>query len=433
MQDLNTIFAEAVRYHQQGLFTEARSRYLKVLEALPDNVNILGNLGLLCRDMGNMEEALLYCQMAVQSAPNDPAQQINMGAVLEPMGDLDQARYCYEKALAQIPNHPKALNNLGKILYLQGEAEKAQMFLEQAVAIDPGSPLALNNLGVILSSRGNTRSAITYIEKSLQLDPANTETLYNLAGLYNCEGQYKSATLLLERLLTISPDHAAATHMLAALKGEITPTAPPEYITLTFDRYAGRFDHHIQKVLGYTAPITLAEMTSEATGRTTFGHCLDLGCGTGLSGAAFQPLADQLTGVDLSPLMLSKAQEKNIYSRLECSEILAFLETEQQHYDLIVAADVFIYLGQLDPVFQRLQNCADPGAILACSIERAPSQSPYTLQVSGRYAHHPDYLIQEARRAGFDVKNHREHDLRQENNDWITGDLFIFEKEHQYC
>jgi len=128
MQNLNTIFAEAVRYHQQGLFTEARSRYLTVLEALPDNINILGNLGLLCRDMGNMEEALHYCQLAVQSAPNDPAQQINLGAVFEPLGDFDQARHCYEKALEQSPNHPKALNNLGKILYLQGEVEKAQIY-----------------------------------------------------------------------------------------------------------------------------------------------------------------------------------------------------------------------------------------------------------------------------------------------------------------
>ena len=82
-----------------------------VLEALPDNINVLGNLGLLCRDMGNMEEALHYCLRAVEAAPGDPVHQINLGAVFEPMGQLDQARICYEKALAQCPNHPKALNN----------------------------------------------------------------------------------------------------------------------------------------------------------------------------------------------------------------------------------------------------------------------------------------------------------------------------------
>jgi len=433
MYDLNTIFAEAVHCHQQGLFSEARSKYFTVLEALPDNINVLGNLGLLCRDMGNMEEALHYCLRAVEAAPGDPVHQINLGAVFEPMGQLDQARICYEKALAQCPNHPKALNNLGKILHLQGQTEKAQALIEQAVANDPGSSLALNNLGVILSARGNTRSAITYIEKSLQLDPANIETLYNLAGLYNCEGRYGSAAELLERLLAIAPNHGAATHMLAALKGEVPPTAPPDYVAVTFDRYAGRFDRHIQEVLGYTAPVALAEMACEVTEQAAFDHCLDLGCGTGLAGAAFQPLAGQLTGVDLSPRMLSQAQSKNIYSRLECAEIISFLDTEQQQYDLVVAADVFIYLGQLEPLFTRLQRLAVPGALLACSIERTQSDHPYTLQVSGRYAHHPDYLMQEAQKAGFGVKSHREHDLRKENNNWITGDLFIFAKENQHA
>ncbi|SHO50442.1 tetratricopeptide repeat protein [Desulfopila aestuarii] len=433
MHDLNTIFAEAVRCHQQGLFSEAQSRYLTVLEALPDNINILGNLGLLCRDMGNLEEALHYCLRAAKAAPDDPVQQVNLGAVYEAMGRLDQARSCYEKALAQCPNHPKALNNLGKLLHLQGEAEKAQTLIEQAVAIDPGSSLALNNLGVILSARGNTRSAITYIEKSLQLDPANIETLYNLAGLYNCEGQYDSAAELLERLLALAPSHGPASHMLAALRGEVPPTAPPDYVAMTFDRYAGRFDRHIQEVLGYTAPLALAEMTYELTDQPTFDHCLDLGCGTGLSGAAFQPLAGQLTGVDISPLMLSQAQAKNIYARLECAEILSFLDTEKQQYDLVVAADVFIYLGQLEPVFQRLQRLAVPGALLACSIERTQQNTPFTLRVSGRYAHNPDYLVQEAHKAGFGVKSHREHDLRKENNNWIAGDLFIFEKESHHA
>ena len=34
---------------------------------------------------------------------------------------------------------------------------------------------------------------------------------------------------------------------------------------------------------------------------TRFGTMLDLGCGTGLAGAAFRPHVDWLAGVDLSP------------------------------------------------------------------------------------------------------------------------------------
>ena len=76
--------------------------------------------------------------------------------------------------------------------------------------------------------------------------------------------------------------------MLAALTGEATEIAPPEYVIETFDRYAGRFDEHLQGALGYTVPTVLAEMVMQVRPRNRFRSCLDLGCGTGLAGEAFR-------------------------------------------------------------------------------------------------------------------------------------------------
>ncbi len=429
MHDLNTIFSQAIHAHQQGQFQRAKSRYLEVLAALPDNVSVLGNLGILCRDLGELEEALRYCRQAAEAAPEDPAQQVNLGAIYEPLGHGDLARKCYEQALALSPEHPKALNNLGKILHQEGETDRARQLLERAVAVDPDAPLALNNLGVLLGASGESRPAIALIEKSLRLAPDNIEALYNLAGLYNCEGDYDRATALLERLLSLAPDHAAASHMLAALSGRVTETAPADYVAETFDRYAGHFDNHIQDVLGYSAPTDLAGMLHNIAPKRRFRHCLDLGCGTGLSGTAFRPLADKLTGVDLSARMLDFAERKEIYHRLECMEILQFLEEEYQAgkcYDLFVAADVFIYIGDLDPFFQRLAPLASPGAVLACSTERTTNSDAYTLRVSGRYAHNRQYLVSRAKAAGFQVMSHAKQGIRRENGSWIPGDLLLF-------
>ena len=47
-----------------------------------------------------------------------------------------------------------------------------------------------------------------------------------------------------------------------------------------------------------------------------FGAMLDLGCGTGLGGAAFRPFVDRLVGVDLSPAMIAQAAAKGLYDRL---------------------------------------------------------------------------------------------------------------------
>jgi predicted TPR repeat methyltransferase len=428
MHDLNTLFATAVHLHQQGMLEKARAGYLEILARLPDNPSILGNLGLLCRDLGDFEAAARYCRQAVAAAPEDPLPHLNLGAVHEALGQFDMARHQYQEVLALDPHHAKALNNLGKLLHLQGESDHGLDLVRQAVAIDPSSPTALNNLGVILSGRGDTTNAISAIEKSLQLQPGNIETLYNLAGLYNCEGWYAKAADILTRLLALAPGHGPASHMLAALRGEVTPTAPADYIQETFDRYAGRFDQHLQEVLGYSVPSALAEMTSSAIPRRTFQHGLDLGCGTGLSGAAFKPLVNRLTGVDLSAQMLKQAERKGIYQTLEHDEIIAYLERHQNASDLIIAADVFIYLGGLEPFFQRLAQVADDGAVLACSTERADDTDTFTLRVSGRYAHSPDYLRTQANRAGFTVTHHSPHPIRKENERWIDGDLFLCAK-----
>lgn len=428
MHDLNTLFATAVHLHQQGQFEEARARYLDVLASLPDHPSVLGNLGLLCRDLGDFEAAARYCRQAVAAAPDDPLQHLNLGAIHEAMGQIDMARDQYQQALALAPRHAKVLNNLGKILHLQGETEQGLELVRQAVAIDPVSPTALNNLGVILSGRGDNASAIAAIEKSLQLQPRNIETLYNLAGLYNCKGWHDKAADLLSRLLALAPEHGPASHMLAALRGEVTPTAPVGYIQETFDRYAGRFDQHLQEVLGYTVPTALAEMTASAAPRRTFRHGLDLGCGTGLSGAAFKPLVNRLTGVDLSAQMLRQADKKGVYHTLEQDEIITYLNRRQHVSDLVIAADVFIYLGGLEPFFQRLAQVSDDGTVLACSTERAEDTDTFTLRVSGRYAHSPDYLRTQANRAGFTVIHHAPHPIRKENEQWIDGDLFLCAK-----
>lgn len=52
-----------------------------------------------------------------------------------------------------------------------------------------------------------------------------------------------------------------------------------------------------------------------------FTRCLDLGCGTGLSGQAISTISDCIVGVDLSPAMVRRATEKNVYRRLLVGDI----------------------------------------------------------------------------------------------------------------
>jgi predicted TPR repeat methyltransferase len=430
MNNLQNVFSTAIHHHQQGLLQEAKDAYLQILDALPDNVSVLGNMGIVCRDLGDLEDALQYCLRAAEAAPEDATQLINLGAVYESLVKMEEARQCYEKALRCVPSHPKALNNLGKLLHLGGDTEKGLELIRKSVAIEPSSPLALNNLGVILSAIGDTSGAISYIERSLQLEPSNTDTMYNLAGLYNCDCQNSAAIELLERLLKICPDHSPASHMLSALTGEVTESAPARYVAETFNKYAGRFDQHIRDSLGYTVPDVMAEMVGEIFNNKKFAESLDLGCGTGLSGSAFSGLTERITGVDLSVQMLDRAAEKKIYAQLECAEVLRFLAEAEQRYDLFIITDVLIYIGKIEPLLSAIARVAKPKAVIACSIERFEGTEDYTLRQSGRYAHSREYLSTAAESAGFPVIAHQEHGIRKENNIWIPGDLYILQKNN---
>lgn len=427
MPDLQTLFAEAVGLHQRKKLIEAESLYLQIHRLLPENINVLANLGIVCRDLGKLDEAEAYCRRTLAAVPDDPAHFLNLGAVLEARNDLDGARDIYEKALKISPGHPQILNNYGKLLHQLGFSARGLELLEQAVHIVPEYPLALNNLGVIYSEQGDLDLASKCLEKSADLTPDNVSTLYNLAGICNARNDYPRAQAILNRLLTIDPEHQAARHMLAALSGITPASAPRQYVEETFDKYAHRFDAHLQRALGYSAPSVLAAMVRQTLPKALpFASALDLGCGTGLSGAAFREITKRLAGVDVSALMLAKARQKNLYDRLDHEELLAFLEGNGENYDLFIAADVLVYLGDPQPFFSAIAARSKGIGAVACSIEQTQEADEYSLLPSGRYAHNPLYLQACAQEAGFRVHDHQAHKIRKENGQWLAGDLYLF-------
>lgn len=429
MSDLQALFGKAVTLHQQNRLDEAKSLYLEVLQAVPDNLNVLANIAIVYRDLGELDTAEKYCRKIVNRAPDDPAQHLNLGAVLEAKNNLDEARASYQKGLELAPGHPKLLNNLGKLLHQQGNVDEGLRLLEKALEIEPDYPLALNNLGVIYSEKGDLSGAEQCLQKSVALDPVNVQALYNLAGVYNGLNNVEKARNILQKLIDLDSSHKAANHMLSALSGETTPTAPREYVEETFDKYAHRFDAHIQQQLKYTVPKVLADIVVQHLKKhLPFAKAVDLGCGTGLSAAPFTDLATSITGVDISSKMLEKAKEKKIYDDTQHQEILPFLQQTKEKYDLFIAADVLIYLGDPEAIFPLMEKKSTDNAVFACSIESTEETHDFKLQQSGRYGHNPVYFENIARENGFFVVHRRPHNIRKEDNVWIPGFLYVLQK-----
>ncbi len=158
---------------------------------------------------------------------------------------------------------------------------------------------------------------------------------------------------------------------------------------------------------------------------------LDLGCGTGLVGAALASPVRRLVGVDVSLKMLDQAKSKALYHQLEHGELLAMTQRQPaDSFDVVVAADVFIYVGKLDEVVAAVWRLLRPGGLFAFTVESMPDDTAaYQLQASGRYAHAGAYLSNLAQTLGYTEVERTSQTIRCEDRKPIPGLLFIWKKE----
>ncbi|MGB5684490.1 MAG: methyltransferase domain-containing protein, partial [Candidatus Electrothrix sp.] len=159
-----------------------------------------------------------------------------------------------------------------------------------------------------------------------------------------------------------------------------------------------------------------------------YAHCLDLGCGTGLAGKLFSPYCQQLSGVDLSGKMLAHAAKKGVYDRIVADDVVHFLCEDEQQYDLLVAADLLIYLADLEPLLCAAFQRTAPGGLFVFSTEHG-EKNQWQVRQTGRFAHRPEYVVEVAQRHGWQLVTSEEADLRREEDAWIRGDLFVLVKK----
>ena len=132
-----------------------------------------------------------------------------------------------------------------------------------------------------------------------------------------------------------------------------------------------------------------------------------------------------IDGVDVASGMLEQARKLGVYRELIHADLGEFLAATAMRPDLIVAADVFIYVGELTAIFRSLRRILEPGGCLAFTVELAEKGKQIQLLPSLRYAHSEAYIRRLADEARFTGVRIFEAPIRRDQTTPIMG-LYVY-------
>ncbi|KAJ5621527.1 TPR-like protein [Penicillium herquei] len=211
---------------------------------LPDEPDLLLNMGRAYLKLGKYNDAEVFCRRGVQAREKVPGHghqdtlaDINtLGIVLGSNGKFEEAEAMHRRALQAKekflgPEHPRTLtsmNNLGVVLQQQGKFEEAEAMYRHAIQakeklLGPENShtlTSIDNLGIVLQSQDKFKEAEAIHQRVLQarektLGPEHPETLFSINNLAICferEGKFKEAEAMHRHAIQVEEKASGPEH-----------------------------------------------------------------------------------------------------------------------------------------------------------------------------------------------------------------------------
>jgi predicted TPR repeat methyltransferase len=387
----NITLQNAQSAFQAGRLADAGRLFHEVLRGNPRDFEALYGLGLVYLHAQQFEQAQQLFGETVRLDPLFADGFCVRGVALLRLGRHQEGIVCLERALAIRPNSVDALANHATALLEIGQAEKALAELDRAIAIDPNHFVSWNNRGNALVAMNRQEDAVESYTKALEIDPTHRLAAENR----------DNALFQLRRL----------------------PRCPPGFMRNLFDGFSSHYDDTMLVKLNYRAHLHLRDLADRVLPKPASPQrILDLGCGTGLVGEAFRDFAagGQIDGIDLAPKMIEAARARGIYRDLTLGDLEIALANPGPQYQLVLAADTMIYLGDLSRCFSGVFRRLEPGGHYLFAVESLDGEG-WEQTPENRFRHSESYLRSEAARAGLDVIAVDPCTLRNEHNVPVGG------------
>jgi predicted TPR repeat methyltransferase len=422
---LEDILAGAIGLLREERLAEAEAAFDAVLRTWPQQPDALHYLGVLRHAQGRHAEAVALVRESLAQRPDDSGAWNNLGNILLLSGEADAAAEAWQRSIdAGGAASAQALSNLAVLYRKQGRPADAERAARQAIAVNPDDGDAWYRLSQALLDQGQVSEGLLANSRAVTLWPTHQQARGEVLRALVLLGEKQRAVALYREWLDEEPDNPVIRHLLAASEGEAPPArASDAYVEGLFDRFAESFDARLE-ALHYQTPTLLAERLQQLLPAPEGSlDVADLGCGTGLCGPHLRPYAKRLAGCDLSVGMLRRAKARGVYDVLHKAELGYYLQTQPDHFDLLVSADTLVYFGDLRDVIGHAHAALRPGGWLVFSVEALPEHdtADWRLLPTGRYAHRGAPLAQQLADAAFSDITVEPETLRFEGGKPVAG------------
>ncbi len=270
-----------------------------------------------------------------------------------------------------------------------------------------------------LELRGDLAGAADLFMQAIELAPDFASAWFALGDVRERQGDKAGAIDAFRRAKAAnSVDFLGADLRLLRLTGGNLAAMSRHYVTALYDQYAPKFEQSLVGELGYCGPVLLFDAVSAARETNSralrFHRCIDLGCGTGLAARAFADCVEEFIGIDLSAEMIKRARATGLYAALATADAIEGLRKQADaSADLVLAADMMIYIHDLAPLFGEAARVLKRGGLFAFTAETHDGDG-VVLGAGLRFAQSAAHLRELLDTAGFIVERIDNASIRTE-------------------
>lgn len=480
-------------YHDSGDPQQSIDYYTKSLLFNPKSGSTFRNLGSAYQAIGNSQLAFASFQQALQLNSTDPLTYLKLAFFYEDFATkdwveaADNAEQCYKYYLQHVdPEDTSILSRLGNLLVREHKPEQAIEVFNTILSLNEGLQNVWFNKAHAEIKIGDYSAAAVSLKRTLDLDPGISAARHMLRALSDDEALAAGSTEdeyvkeLFDSYAQSYDDHGkkllysaprvirqemakiykAKTEKIAKEEAE-EEEGEEEFDLLSADRVfkaptsttlAGEGPVHSGFMMcnehalkspvvsctdahGDSAPAVDDSCSTYTSFVNRTLDILDLGCGTGLAGGWLKDYARTLVGVDLSEQMVNLARKKMLYQELHVMPISQYLNKLDRTFDLVAAADVISYIGDLSDLFPKIFGAIKPGGHFiftaeAISEDSANIEKGYRLLRNGRFGYSKSYIdgVINALEDNYSILMSRDYSPRLDAGNPIPGYLYIVEK-----